>query len=392
MVKNLHCYRTRTSKAQVRIDFLEWKYNGNLGTHNKLSRRKNDLKLYHQGKESVSTKNTSSCNHTATDLSLETKPLSQRKSFVNEKEKADRAFEIVHKEFYSSNTNPNASSHVEIGPTNNYYENTMNRKTKVADLIYCEDNRAVGLGNSKSNHDTIAMLHQMPNSAPAPLPKNFKRIPAMMENLVRKEELMRKANESGLRGRSESNHRIHAMSDTASHARRGSCDRPGNIKDYKIGRQIGKGAYAVVKLVTDRASNELLAMKVYEKYKLTDPARRKSVTREIAIMKRLDHENIIRMHKSFDNPHSIHIVMDFVKGKSLYQYLKEKPGKRMSEEEAKAIIRQIAGAIKYIHSLNVAHRDLKLENIIINSKTQKVTLIDFGFSITSGHEKKLKIF
>lgn len=115
--------------------------------------------------------------------------------------------------------------------------------------------------------------------------------------------------------------------------RRGSSEKPGNIRDYKLGRQLGKGAYAVVKLCTDKSTKELLAMKVYEKYKLTDPARRKSVAREIAIMKKMSHENIIQMHKSFDNPHSIYIIMEYVRGKSLYQFLKERPGKRMPEEE-----------------------------------------------------------
>lgn len=111
-------------------------------------------------------------------------------------------------------------------------------------------------------------------------------------------------------------------------------------------------------------------MKIYEKYKLTDQARKKSVSREIAIMKKLKHDNIVKMHTSFENPHSIHIVMEYVKGKSLYQYLKEKVGKRLPEDEVKFIMRQIVECIKYIHSMNITHRDLKLENIIINSSTK----------------------
>jgi serine/threonine protein kinase len=133
-------------------------------------------------------------------------------------------------------------------------------------------------------------------------------------------------------------------------------------------------------------------MKVYEKYRLTDPARRKSVTREIAIMKKMSHPNIVQMSTSFDNPQSIYIIMEHIKGKPLYQYLKEKPYKRMHEDEARVIIKQIAEAMQYVHGQNVAHRDLKLENFIINTKTMKLTMIDFGFSITSGHDKKLKVF
>lgn len=229
-----------------------------------------------------------------------------------------------------------------------------------------------------------------PSTAPAPLPRTFKRIPAMMEDLAKKEELLRKASQN--RVQSESHQRIHCMSNTSSIVRRNSIDRPRTVKDYKLGRQIGKGAYAVVRLVLDKNTQQTLAMKIYEKYKLTDPARRKSVTREISIMKRMSHPNIVQMCTSFDNPQSIYIIMEHVKGKSLYQFLKEKPFKRMSEEETRAIVKQIAESMQYIHNQNVAHRDLKLENFIINTQSMKVTMIDFGFSITSGHDKKLKIF
>ena len=175
-----------------------------------------------------------------------------------------------------------------------------------------------------------------------PLPKNFKRIPAMIESLTKKEELLKKANAIA-RGRSESTQRIQTMTASSTmNPRRSSSEKPASLKDYKIIRNIGKGAYAIVKLVTDRATDETLAMKIYEKYKLTDPARRRSVAREIAIMKKIDHENIVKMYKTFDNAHSIHIVMEYVKGRSLYTYLKDKPDKKLPEVEAKLIIKQIA--------------------------------------------------
>lgn len=84
--------------------------------------------------------------------------------------------------------------------------------------------------------------------------------------------------------------------------------------------------------------------------------------------------------------------MEFIRGKSLYQFLKERPGKKLPEEEAKFIIKQIGECLHYIHSKNITHRDMKLENIIINTKTKKITMIDFGFSIVAGYDKKLKIF
>ena len=107
----------------------------------------------------------------------------------------------------------------------------------------------------------------------------------MLQSIVQKEELIRKASKSKARGRSESGHKVNSICNGQSFIRRNSTERIRNIKDYKMGRQIGKGAYAIVRLVIDRSTKEQHAMKIYEKYKLTDPARRKSVTREIAIMK-----------------------------------------------------------------------------------------------------------
>jgi serine/threonine protein kinase len=61
------------------------------------------------------------------------------------------------------------------------------------------------------------------------------------------------------------------------------------LKDYQIGKELGKGAYAVVKHATHRKSSTSIAMKIYDKYKLTDPARKNSVKREISLLSRLNH-------------------------------------------------------------------------------------------------------
>lgn len=339
------------------------------------------------GKETASTKNTS-CNQTTTEISMDTKPLSQRKSFAHEQDRT-QPIEVVKKDFYSSNTKQSFSDIV-TRPAKEYHK-VSKHKPKISDLFNYK--------NGKLDHSITRVIGPdgstnkiPPSTAPAPMRNHLGRVHGMMQDLVMKETMMRRASHKEIRGRSESNNRASVISNVTSQTRGCSYDKKKTVKDYKLGRQIGKGAYAVVRMVIDKVSKQQQAMKIYEKYKLTDPARRKSVTREISIMKRIQHPNIVKMITSFDNPHSIYIVMEHVKGRSLYQYLKERPGKRLNEDDAKNVILQIAQSLQYVHSQNVAHRDLKLENLIINSNTKKVTLIDFGFSITSGHEKKLKIF
>ena len=66
-----------------------------------------------------------------------------------------------------------------------------------------------------------------------------------------------------------------------------------SLDDYIIGKQIGQGAYAVVRIGLHKPSNQKVAMKIYKKYKLEEPNRRKSVKREIKLMEKMKHQNII---------------------------------------------------------------------------------------------------
>lgn len=74
----------------------------------------------------------------------------------------------------------------------------------------------------------------------------------------------------------------------------------GRVEDYTIGKEIGKGAYAIVKQSVHKPTGKKLAIKIYEKLKLMDPLRKSAVKREILILKKLDHENVIRLYEVID--------------------------------------------------------------------------------------------
>lgn len=85
------------------------------------------------------------------------------------------------------------------------------------------------------------------------------------------------------------------------------------ITDYTIGRHLGSGAYASVKLATHKPTGMILAIKVYEKFKLNEQGQRKSsVKREISVMKKLQHANIMRMFDVIDSPKQLYIVLEYV--------------------------------------------------------------------------------
>lgn len=122
-----------------------------------------------------------------------------------------------------------------------------------------------------------------------------------------------------------------------------------------------------------------------------DIQRKKQAIREIRILSRLNHQNVVRLFEAIDTPKYVYLVMEYVQGESLHAHLKAQPNRRFPEEKAKHIIKQLIGILSYLHSRNVTHRDIKLENIIID-KRGIIKLIDFGFCCCTSNDVKLKIF
>lgn len=164
-----------------------------------------------------------------------------------------------------------------------------------------------------------------------------------------------------------------------------------SLDDYIVGKQIGQGAYATVAFGLHKESSKKVAIKIYEKYKLLDPQRRKSVRCEIRLMERLRHPNIVEFHEALDTPKQIYLIMDFVSGGSLHHFLKKRPNRRTDDPLAKRLFFQVCQGIKYLHDRHIVHRDVKLENLLLDEHGT-VKIIDFGFSTIVPPGKKLKVF
>jgi len=165
----------------------------------------------------------------------------------------------------------------------------------------------------------------------------------------------------------------------------------GNIEDYAIGNQLGHGAYAVVKSGVHKESNRPVAIKVYEKYKLISSQRKNCVNREIRILKKLDHQNIVKLYEIIDTSRQLYLIMELVRGRSLLSYVRAKSGKKLEEPDAIRIFKQVLAGIRFCHKNNIVHRDIKMENVLLDDRFN-IKIIDFGFSTWSPPGQKLKIF
>lgn len=163
------------------------------------------------------------------------------------------------------------------------------------------------------------------------------------------------------------------------------------LEEFAVGKLIGTGAYASVKSAVLKSDGKKVALKTYEKYRLTDPSKKKNVGREIEILKKLEHPNVVRIFDVIETPKQLHLVLEFVPGGSLGAMLKKRQNRRLEEFECKGLFRQLVAAIEYIHSQKVTHRDLKLENLLLENESV-IKIIDFGFSTCFSHEKKVKLF
>uniref|UniRef100_A0A4W5QYC3 non-specific serine/threonine protein kinase n=1 Tax=Hucho hucho TaxID=62062 RepID=A0A4W5QYC3_9TELE len=156
-----------------------------------------------------------------------------------------------------------------------------------------------------------------------------------------------------------------------------------NLKHrYEVMETLGKGTYGKVKRAVERTTRKTVAIKSIRKESITDDLDRVHIQREIEITSALKHPYIIRFHEVFESGDKIVIVMEYASRGELYDYVHER--RRLVETEARDIFRQITSAVHYCHTNGVVHRDLKLENILLDQDLN-VKLADFGLS---NHFKK----
>jgi len=160
-------------------------------------------------------------------------------------------------------------------------------------------------------------------------------------------------------------------------------------QNYTVGEEIGRGAFSVVKKAKNKKNGEEIAIKFIEK-KFVDKQDMTLLAREIDIMKRVSHPNVLRLKEVYETDDIIALAMELITGGELFYKIVEKGN--YSETEAASIVKQMIQGVSYLHEQGIAHRDLKPENLLCSLdkeyKPFRVVIADFGLSkLFSGGEQ-----
>ncbi|GLV33756.1 par-1 [Carabus blaptoides fortunei] len=166
-----------------------------------------------------------------------------------------------------------------------------------------------------------------------------------------------------------------------------TADEP-HIGKYKLLKTIGKGNFAKVKLAKHVPTGKEVAIKIIDKTQL-NPGSLQKLFREVRIMKMLDHPNIVKLFQVIETEKTLYLVMEYASGGEVFDYLVLHG--RMKEKEARAKFRQIVSAVQYCHQKKIIHRDLKAENLLLDSE-MNIKIADFGFSNEFTPGNKLDTF
>ncbi|KAG6407269.1 hypothetical protein SASPL_130255 [Salvia splendens] len=157
---------------------------------------------------------------------------------------------------------------------------------------------------------------------------------------------------------------------------------------YEVGKLLGHGTFAKVYHARNVKTNESVAIKVIDKEKIVKLSLTAQVKREISILRRVRHPNIVQLFEVMATKTKIYFVMEYVKGGELFSKVAKG---RLKEEVARKYFQQLISAISFCHARGVYHRDLKPENILLDEEGN-LKVSDFGLSAISEQIKQDGLF
>ena len=171
-----------------------------------------------------------------------------------------------------------------------------------------------------------------------------------------------------------------------------------SIGDYQIIRTIGSGSTGKVKLGVNLRTQKKVAIKIISKKYIHDPgkksketpaSRKRRILREAAILNLVHHPNIVRLYDLYITEEYYCMVFEYVDGAQMLDFIINQG--KMKESQAQKFFSQLLSAVSYCHENGIVHRDLKIENVLIDSEGN-IKLVDFGLSNFFDPNDKLRTF
>ncbi|XP_011071316.1 CBL-interacting serine/threonine-protein kinase 1-like [Sesamum indicum] len=151
---------------------------------------------------------------------------------------------------------------------------------------------------------------------------------------------------------------------------------------YELGRILGEGNFGKVKYARNLESGQPFAIKILEKNRILDLKITDQIKREIGTLKLLKHPNVVRLYEVLASKAKIYMVLEYVNGGELFERIASKG--KFTEAKGRKLFQQLIDGVSYCHNKGVFHRDLKLENVLIDA-SGSIKITDFGLSALPQH-------
>ena len=150
--------------------------------------------------------------------------------------------------------------------------------------------------------------------------------------------------------------------------------------EYVLGQTLGEGEFGKVKLGWKKDGSVQVAIKLIRRESLgTNPSRLPKIHREIFILRELSHPNIVRLHEKIETDKYIGIILEYASGGELFDYILTH--RYLKDHAARKLFAQLVSGVGYLHKKGIVHRDLKLENLLLD-RNRNIIITDFGFANT----------
>ena len=150
--------------------------------------------------------------------------------------------------------------------------------------------------------------------------------------------------------------------------------------EYMLGQTLGEGEFGKVKLGWKKDGSVQVAIKLIRRENLnTNPSRLPKIYREITILSGLSHPNIVRLHEMVETDRHIGIILEYASGGELFDHILNY--RYLKDNAARRLFAQLVSGVGYLHKKGIVHRDLKLENLLLD-QNRNIIITDFGFANT----------